>query len=103
LSNGVNESNHYSADVMVRKIMETAKKIMLQKAVEMAAWTHNTNMSVLGYDPMSLVTGKSVIIPGISNGNEGTDSAFDSENIKLIMECHKEVTKAFREVEYGNK
>jgi hypothetical protein len=89
-SNGLNERNHYSADVIVKKIM-AMDKITLQKAVEMAAWTHNTNTNALGFDPMSLVTGKSVFIPGISNGNEGTDSAFDSENVRKIMECHFEM------------
>jgi hypothetical protein len=85
-SNGLNERNHYSADVMVNKIMASDKKITLQKAVEMAAWSHNTNTSILGYNPMQLVTGKAVIIPGISQGNEATDSPFDSENIRKIME-----------------
>ena len=51
--------NHYSADVVVKKIMEVDKKISLEQAVEMAAWTHNTNMNCLGFDPLSLVTGKS--------------------------------------------
>ena len=72
-------------------------------AVQMAAWTHNTNTNVLGYDPMSLVTGKSVKIPGISGGNIATESMYDSEAIKKIMERHHEVTKSFREVEYSTK
>ena len=102
-SNGLNERNHYSADVTVKKIRETDKKITLKKAIEMAAWTHNTNTSVLGYDPMSLVTGKSVTFPGISSGNVATESLFDSDAVKKIMERHHEITKAFREVEYGSK
>ena len=80
-SNGLNKRNHYSANMMVRKIRESYKGISLQKAVDMAAWTHNTNTNVLGYDPMSLVTGKSVFFPGISNGNIATESMFDSEAI----------------------
>ena len=66
----------------MRKIRESDKKIPLQKAVDMAAWTHNTNTNVLGYDPMSLVTGKSVIFPGISSGNIATESMFYSEAVK---------------------
>ena len=49
-SNGMNERNHYSADVVVREVMEADKKITLQKAVNHAAWTHNTNVNVLEYD-----------------------------------------------------
>ena len=102
-SNGLNERNHYSADLTVRKVRETDKKITLQKAVDMAAWTHNTNTNILGYDPMSLVTGKSVTIPGISTGNIAMESMFDSEAVKRVMERHHEVMKEFREIEYSTK
>jgi hypothetical protein len=71
--------------------------------MEMAAWTNNTNTNVLRYDMMSLVTGKSVIIPGVSCGSVATDSVFDSEAIKLILERHLEIMKKFREVEYSAK
>ena len=84
----------------MRKIRETDKKITLQKAVHMVAWTHNTNTNILGYDPMSLVTGKSVTFPGISTGNIATESMFDSEAVKKVMERHHEVMKEFREIEY---
>ena len=50
-SNGINERNHYSADIVVRKVMETDKKLSLQKSVDLAAWTHNTNINALGYEP----------------------------------------------------
>ena len=102
-SNGLNERNHYLADFTVRKVRETDKKITLQKAVDMAAWTHNTNTNILGYDPMSLVTEKSVTFPGISTGNIATESMFDSEAVKRVMERHHEVMKEFREIEYSTK
>ena len=47
-ANGVNERNHYSCDVIVQRVMEEDHKIGLQEAVTMAAWTHNTNVNVLG-------------------------------------------------------
>ena len=73
-SNGINERNHYSADQVVRKIREENRKLSFQNIVNMAAWTHNTNVNVLGYAPMQLVTGKSVTIPGITTGNEATEA-----------------------------
>ena len=100
-SNGINERNHYSADIVVRKVMETDKKLGLQKAVNLAAWTHNTNVNILGYEPMRLVTGKSVNIPGITVGNDATEALFDSEAFQKIMERHHEFIKKFREVEYS--
>ena len=92
-SNGLNERNHHSADITVNKMMEADKKLSLQKAVKMAAWTHNTNVNVLGYNPMTLVTGKSVVMPGITTGNLATESMFDSEAVKKIMERHHDVTR----------
>ena len=39
--NGVNETNHYSCDIIVKKAMDEGKKLKLQTAVNMASWTHN--------------------------------------------------------------
>ena len=102
-SNGINERNHYSADVIVRKVLECNKKLGLQKAVDLAAWTHNTNVNVLGYEPMRLVTGKSVNLPGITVGSDATESLFDSEAIQKIMERHHDFIRRFREIEYTEK
>ena len=60
-------------------------------------------MNRLGYDPLSLVTGKSVIFPGITTGNIVSESMYNSEAVKRIMERHHRVTKEFREVEFGGK
>ena len=56
MDNDINEHNHYSADIVVCKAQETNKKLSLQKAVELTAWMHNTNVSFLGYLPIRLVT-----------------------------------------------
>ena len=78
-SNRANERNHYSCDVIIRKIMEEDKKIVLQEAVTMSAWTHNTNMNILGYSPLQLMTGKSIMFPGLMTRNTTTDSLYDDE------------------------
>ena len=85
-SNGMNKHNHYSADIVVRKIMETYKKISLEQAVEMSSWTHNMNVNCLGFDPMSLVTGKSVVYPGVSSADIASESMFDLEAIKIFVQ-----------------
>ena len=51
-SSGISERNHYSADVIVKKIMADNAKVVLQDAVNMASRTHNTNLMVSGYTPM---------------------------------------------------
>ena len=45
------------------------ERILLELALSRACWTHNTNVMVSGYNPLTLMTGKSVVIPGISTGN----------------------------------
>jgi transposase InsO family protein len=94
-SNGINERNHASMNITIKKMMEADKVIELKKAVEMEAWAHNTNVNILGYNPMSLVTAKSVVFLGVLTGNVATESQFDSESVKKIMKNHHRVTKEF--------
>ena len=46
---------------------------------------------------------KSVSIPGVTVGNDATESLFDSEAVRKIMERHHDFFKKFREVEYSEK
>ena len=100
-SNGLNERNHYSADRIVRKLMNEG--VLLELAVSRACWTHNTNIMVNGYNPLTLMTGKSVVIPGISTGNIATESRFEDEAVREAMENRFQITKKLREIEFGSK
>ena len=102
-SKGINESNHYSCDIIVQKIMEEDKKVTLKEATTMASWTHNTNVNTLGYSPLQLMTGKSIVLPGLTSGNMATESLYDDESIRRIMERHHEMTKEFRQAEFTKK
>ena len=84
----MNERNHYSCDVIVKKAMEEVKNLRLQTVVNMASWTHNTKMNVLGFSPLQLVTGKSIVLSGLNNGNVTTDSEYDDEAVRKIIERH---------------
>ena len=68
-SNGLNERNHASCDVTVKKLMEENRKMSLQEAVDRASWTHNTNVSTTGVQPLMLMTGKAVKFPGVRKDN----------------------------------
>merc|ERR1711867_322343 len=52
-SNGLNERNPYSADRIVRKLIDEG--VSLELAVSRACWTHNTNIMVSGYNPLTKV------------------------------------------------
>ena len=41
---------------------------------------------VLGFVSLQLVTGKTVVLPGIATGYIGTESLFDSETVQKLME-----------------
>merc|ERR1711867_336474 len=100
-SNGLNERSHMCADRIVRKLMDEG--VSLEMAVSRACWTHNMNIMVNGYNPLTFMTGKSVVIPGISTGNMATESKFEDEAVRDAMENRFEITKKFREIEYGSK
>ena len=69
----------------------------------MTEWTHNTHVNVLGFTPLQLVTGKSVVMPGLVNGDVATDFLYDDEQVRKIMERHYEMMKEFREQEFTRK
>merc|ERR1712177_128865 len=71
--------------------------------VKTAAWTHNTNVNKVGFSPLQLVTGKAVNIPGLTMGNEGSESLTDAEAVNRIMETRLKVTQEFREAETRKK
>merc|ERR1712055_137377 len=84
-SNGLNERNHASADITIKKMLEDKKVKLNDSLVKAAAWTHNTNVNKLGYSPLTLATGKAVSIPGLTMGNVPTESMTDAEAVKKTM------------------
>ena len=52
-SNGLNERNHASADLTIKKLLEEKKIALNDSLVKAAAWTHNTSVNKLGYTPYS--------------------------------------------------
>merc|ERR1712114_77885 len=102
-SNGINERNHASRDLTIKKLMEEKKIGLTDDLVKTAAWAHNTNINRAGYTPLTLATGKAVTIPGLSMGNEGSESLTDPEAVNKIMETIHKVTSEFREIETKKK
>jgi len=80
----------------IKKLMEEKKIGLTDVLVKTAAWTHNTIINRAGYTPLTLATGKAVIIPGLTMGNEGSESLTDAEVVNRIMETIHKVTKEFR-------
>ena len=95
-SNGINDRNHALCDLTIKKLMEDKSVGFTDVLVKTAAWTHNKNVNIAGYSPLTLVTGKAVSIPGLTMGNEGNESVMDAEAVRRIMETIHKVTREFR-------
>jgi len=98
-SNGVNERNHASCDLTIKKLMDDKKVGLTEILVKTAAWTHNTNVNKAGFSPLTLVTGKAVSIPELTMDAEGSESLTDAEAVNKTMETIHKVPKEFREAE----
>ena len=68
-SNGINEQNHVSVDITIKKLMEEHKVALTDSLVKDAAWTHITSINKLGYSPLQLLTGQAVMVPGLTTRN----------------------------------
>ena len=102
-SKGLNEKNHASADLTIKKLMEDKKIPLNNSLVKAAAWTHNSSVNKLGYTPLQLVTGKSVTLPGITTGNTGTESMTDSEAVQRMIERLSWMVSEFCEADMQRK
>ena len=61
------------------------------------------SVNKLGYSPLQLVTGQAVSIPGLTTGNEVTESMTDSEAVRRTMENLMRITSEFRESDMRKK
>merc|ERR1712002_263842 len=102
-SNGLNERNHASLDATIKKLMEEKEVPLSDSLVKAAAWTHNTLVNKLGFSPLQLVTGKAVSIPGLTTGNEATESMTDAEAVQRTMENLTKTISEFQEADKQKK
>jgi len=86
--NGVNERNHGTADILVKRIMMSDPTLTLQQAVNKAAWAKNTVItSPQGFSPFQLVYSRNPTIPGWSHCPAGVfENLTDNEVALKILE-----------------
>merc|ERR1712089_17717 len=51
-SDGINERNHASTNIPIKKLMKEQKVPLSDSLVKAAAWTHNTSINKLKYSPL---------------------------------------------------
>ena len=94
-SNGVHERNHASADLTLKKMVleNDSKTVLSNDLVKAASWVHNTNVNWMGFTPLQIATGKAVTVPGLTTGNVATESATDSEAVRVVMDRMRKMTE----------
>jgi len=86
--NGVNERNHATADITVRKILDDEQEKTLQKAVNEASFTKNSQITAKGFSPFQLEWGQNPTIPGLSEGTTGSlENVTESEVSRKILQA----------------
>ena len=71
-SNGKNERNHYTCDIVVDKLMEEDPKLTLEDAVSHSVNAKNMQITRRGFSPRQLMFGHQGVIPGVTDGNPAT-------------------------------
>ena len=89
--------------MIVKKALENDKSLTLQEAVNIAAWSHNTNTNKLGYSPMQLQLGKAIVIPGFTDGTLVTESDFDSSLVEKLIRNKKNAIKNYNVENFSRK
>ena len=79
--NGINEQNHASANITIKKLMEEQKTPLTDSLVKAASWCYNTSINKLGFSPLQHVTGKAVTLPGLMTGIMATKSMTDAKAV----------------------
>ena len=86
-SNGINERNHHSCDVVVNRLLMEDPKMKVQVAINKAAWVHNTNISGKGFTPLQIATGQGSKIPtfGIQKLKDEIEALSAKEQVEIVM------------------
>ena len=91
------------ADLTIKKMTDGRKTPLTSALVRAAAWTDNTSVNNLGFSLLQLMTGKAVSIPGLTTGNEATESMTDTEAVQRTMEMIMRMTSEFWEMDMRKK
>ena len=67
-SNGKNEREHYTCDLIIDKLLEDDPNMKLDDAVRHAVYAKNLQINRTGFSPRQLMFGKQGVIPGITDG-----------------------------------
>ena len=104
-SNGLNERNHHTVDIMLEKIMDADKNIRFEDALAKAVYAKNTMLNVQGFSPAQILAGKQPRLPGATNNNKPPEDESDisSKTVYDRLKSLQMAREAFIKVDNGNR
>ena len=104
-SNGGNERNHHTVDLMMEKIMHGNKDIKFEEALAQAVFAKNSLLNVHGFSPSQILTGKQPRIPGACNDNKPPADAtmVDSKAVQNHLNLMQKAREAYAKVDNSTR
>ena len=98
-SNGKNERNHYTCDIIVDKLLEEDPSIGLEEAVSHAVEAKNLQINKTGLSPRQLMFGKQGVIPGITDGSPASmEAVTESDSFRKELMNRQKAEELFRKI-----
>ena len=103
-SNGKNERNHFSCDMVIDKLLEEDPQLTLKEAVSHAVCAKNMYINKTGFSPKQLMYGRQGAVPGISDGNPASmEPVSESEAFKRELVTRQKAEELFRKIECNDR
>ena len=99
--NGVNERNHATANITVKKILDDNPNKTLLRAIDEASFTKNASITTKDFSPFQLVWGRNPTIPGLSECSAGSlEEIVESKVARKILQAQTQNMIKANQVEY---
>ena len=103
-SNGKNERNHYTCDIIVDKLIEEDSTISLEEALSHAVEAKNMQINRTGFSPRQLMFGKQGVVPGITDGNPASmEPVTESESFRKELINRQKAEELFRKIDSNER
>ena len=103
-SNGKNERNHYTCDVIIDKLMEEDPKLSLEDAVSHAVDSKNMQITRKGFSPRQLMFGQQGVVPGITEGNPASmEPVTESDSFRREFITRQKAQEMYRKVDANER
>ena len=103
-SNGKNERNHYTCDLITEKLMDEDATLSLSDAVSHAVNAKNMQINKTGFSPRQLMFGKQSVIPGITDGTPATmEPVIESDSFRRELVNRQKSEELYRKIDANER